>query len=366
MARKSLGYTELEWTCPFCNGRNPGTETICGNCGSPQPEDVEFHQPVKETLITDAEQVAEIESRGADIHCAYCGTRNPGDAITCSQCGAELTEGEQRESGQVLGAHQDKDVPDVKCPACGTMNPAEAPMCSQCGQNLAAPVTEATPRPSAAATVGKKQSGVPVLAIIGIALFGCIAIFLFMLLFRSEEVVGTVQSAEWERAVVIEALQDARYQDWESEIPDNATSIGRCEQRIHHTQPEPPQNADSREVCGTPYTVDTGSGFGEVVQDCRYEVFADYCEYTVLEWAALDTIVATGNDYAPYWPDVGVLEESQREGARNEDFIIIFSTDGDTVRYSPSSLESFTQFQPGSEWILELNALGGVIGVEPQ
>ena len=58
-------------------------------------------------------------------------------------------------------------------------------------------------------------------------------------------------------------------------------------------------------------------------------------------------------------------KKASREGARNEDFIIIFSTDGDTVRYSPSSLESFTQFQPGSEWILELNALGGV-GVEPQ
>jgi hypothetical protein len=29
-------------------------------------------------------------------------------------------------------------------------------------------------------------------------------------------------------------------------------------------------------------------------------------------------------------------------------------------------MEQFAQFQPGSAWLLEMNALGGVMGVEPQ
>ena len=44
MARKELGHIELQWTCPNCNGINPGPEKHCLNCGAPQPEDVEFEQ----------------------------------------------------------------------------------------------------------------------------------------------------------------------------------------------------------------------------------------------------------------------------------------------------------------------------------
>jgi ribosomal protein L40E len=363
MSRKSLGYTELEWTCPYCDGRNPGTVKICGNCGSPQPDDVEFQQPAQEELITDEEQVAAIEERGADIHCGFCGTRNPGDAATCSQCGADLTEGEQRESGEVIGAHKHDDAADIKCPACSTMNPGTARKCSQCGQNLAAPVT---PRPKPVAKAPKKKGGIPIVAIVLIAVFGCAAIFLFMTLFRSEEVVGTVQSAEWERAIVIEGLQNASYQNWYDEIPNNATGVGQCQERVHHTQPNPPSGSNYREVCGTPYTVDTGSGFGEVVQDCNYEVYADYCEYTMLEWSPLNTLVVSGSDFNPYWPEVDLLNEEQREGSRNEEFTVVFSADGKNVRYSPNSIESYTQFQPGSEWVLELNGFGGIVGLEQQ
>ena len=101
MTKETLGYVRLEWTCSNCGSKNPGPEKTCGNCGAPQPEDVVFEQPAQEELIADEDAIAQAEA-GPDIHCAYCGARNPATAETCSQCGADVKEGEARASGQVL------------------------------------------------------------------------------------------------------------------------------------------------------------------------------------------------------------------------------------------------------------------------
>jgi len=88
MAKGSLGYVELEWVCPFCGGRNPGRVKVCGNCGAAQPKDVQFQQAAQNVIVTDAEALESIKV-GPDIHCPFCGTRNPGNAATCSRCGGD-------------------------------------------------------------------------------------------------------------------------------------------------------------------------------------------------------------------------------------------------------------------------------------
>jgi predicted nucleic acid-binding Zn ribbon protein len=105
MARKELGHIELQWTCPNCGGINPGPDKVCNTCGAPQPEDVQFEQPERQELITDKEVETKAEA-GADIHCPFCGTRNPAGAKICSQCGGDLVEGRKRETGHVVGAYQ--------------------------------------------------------------------------------------------------------------------------------------------------------------------------------------------------------------------------------------------------------------------
>ena len=92
MARKSKGFIELEWTCPNCETRNKGSEKTCVNCGAPQPENVQFEAPSEKKFVAD-EQASELKKRGADIHCGFCGTRNPSTAVACSQCGGDLSEG---------------------------------------------------------------------------------------------------------------------------------------------------------------------------------------------------------------------------------------------------------------------------------
>jgi hypothetical protein len=118
-------------------------------------------------------------------------------------------------------------------------------------------------------------------------------------------------------------------------------------------------------VCGTPYTKDEGSGYGEVVQDCQYEVYADWCEYTVKEWRQINEAVISGRDLNPLWPQ-SQLAAQQREGQRTEAYEVLFNAgDGKLYSYRLTNPAQFARYQPGSRWVLQVNAFGEVSAAEP-
>jgi uncharacterized membrane protein YvbJ len=137
VTQKSLGYVELEWTCPNCGTKNPGPVKSCTSCGSPQPADVQFEQKSQQNLITDSSRV-EAAKAGPDVHCPYCGTRNAAGVKVCIQCGGDLSDAQQRLSGRVVGAYvsQPKPVQQVACPNCGTQIPDNLTTCTACGAGL--------------------------------------------------------------------------------------------------------------------------------------------------------------------------------------------------------------------------------------
>ena len=359
MARKKLGHIELQWTCPNCNSINPGLEETCQSCGAPQPEDVQFEQAERQELITDEQVLAQAEA-GADIHCPYCGTRNPAGVTTCSQCGGDLSEGAMRKAGRVVGAYKTGPVQQVPCPHCGAENPDTAKNCHQCGGSMQLPA-EADLEAQAAKPAPKKRSWLkPVLIAVGVLLCGLVALFVVLSL-RTEEFTGTVQSVQWERSIPIEALAPVAYQAWRDEVPSES-ELGACREERRSVQDEPAPNAV--EVCGTPYNVDSGSGLAEVVQDCEYHVYDDYCDYTVIEWGVVDMVVLTGADYDPLWPEPD-LEGDQRLGEeRAEKYVILFDTGDKTYTFSTTNFELFSQAQPGTTWTLNINTFGGVQNIE--
>lgn len=355
MARKTVGYTELEWTCPFCGARNPGTAEKCTACQAPMPEDVQFEQPAEEKLVVDAAKIAAAQA-GADIHCPFCGARNPAGAATCGQCLAELSEGAQREKGRVLGAHRDEPAPDVACPYCGAMNPAAALVCEQCGVSMAE-TRPAAPAPAPAAPAPSRNALMVVGGVVLVLVLACIAFF--VLANRTEDVVGTVSGVEWRRSIAIEALRPVERENWQDQIPAGAEILS-CQQEVRGQQSEPAPNAV--EVCGTPYTIDTGTGLGEVVQDCVYEVYDDFCRYTVEEWQVVDQVRLQDTSLTAVWPTVQ-LASGQREGARSAEYVITFRTDGETYTY-PATESEFNQAAVGSQWILKINTFNQVTDIE--
>jgi predicted nucleic acid-binding Zn ribbon protein len=357
MTKKQLGYVELEWTCPNCETRNPGPQKFCNGCGAAQPHDVKFAQALEEKILTDEEAIARAQI-GPDVHCPYCGARNAGDAKFCGACGGDLSSAEARESGQVVGAHRHEAADTVTCPSCGTANPASNKSCSNCGAQLEKERSPA-PEPSAAPSAAKK--GLPLLAILGGGLAcALVAASIFFLVIQTEEITGRVSAVSWERSIPIEALAPVEREAWRDEIPAEA-EVRACSQDHRSTSNDPETN--SQEVCGTPYTVDTGSGFGEVVQDCVYEVYDDRCTYTVMDWTVFDVVTLTGTDLDPSWPEVN-LAGDQRQGESTEEYVVTFSSDGEIYSYAVNDASEFSRFDVGSTWILAVNALGGISSVE--
>ena len=141
MARKSKGFIELEWTCPNCETRNKGFEKTCMNCGAPQPDDVQFEAPSEKKFVSD-EKASELRKRGADIHCGFCGTRNPSTAETCSQCGGDLAEGTSP-PGRARNRHVGQEAPEkLTCSNCETENPGTNTNCQECGAPLPRPAAQ--------------------------------------------------------------------------------------------------------------------------------------------------------------------------------------------------------------------------------
>ena len=351
MARKSKGFIELEWTCPNCETRNKGFDKTCVNCGAPQPEDVQFEAPAEKKFVSE-EKAEELRGRGADIHCGFCGTRNPSSAKTCSQCGADLSEGKARQAGREIDMSAGKLEP-VTCENCGTVNPGSNINCQECGAALPRPES---PRPpvaasakvaDAAATGAKKKTNWLLLGGIGAVLvLSCIAI-LVLFVFPSKAVKATVTDVYWQTNVPVQEVQAVDYNDERGNPPSDAYNVS-CRD-------------ENREVCEEK-TIDRGDGSAEVVEDCHTES-EQYCDYTLDEWTTVQTYTLDGHDLNPYYEQPS-LSDNQRLGDESAEYTVFFNSEEGEKTYDPGSLSEFERYLIGTTWTLKLNALGGVVNVE--
>ncbi len=355
MARKETkGFVQLEWICPNCDGRNPGPIKTCQNCGAPQPDNVQFHRAADEKIITDEKAVAAAKA-GADIHCGFCGTRNPATASTCSQCGADLKEGKARAAGQVLQSAP--PAPKVvTCTNCGTENPGSERMCAKCGSPL--PRAATVPTQAAAISAQAQTSVTPTntakkktnwLLFGGIGAFLLICCIAAVLIFAipSKTLTGTVADVRWQTSVPIQEIEPVKHSNESGNPPSDAYNVS-CRE-------------ESQEVCEEK-TIDKGNGFGEQVQECYTEV-TQYCSYTVDEWNTIQTYTLEGNDLQPVY-DSPNISGDQRLGSASEAFFVFFNTNDGQLTYTPGSTSEFQQFDIGSEWTIKLNAVGSIVSVE--
>jgi len=348
--RRSLGFVENEWKCPNCDTRNKGSQKTCENCGAPQPENVQFELPHEQKFVKDEESII-AASAGADIHCGFCGTRNPATARTCSQCGGDLKEGAARKTGRIMQAPPPQPK-IIKCQNCGTGNPSGNSTCSNCGAALPKVQGSQAPLPMPAKPAEKpagtkKTNWVLVGSLLG-ALALCCIVAGFLFFFPTSSVEGTVTNVHWQTNVPVQEIQPVRYTDERGNPPSNAYNES-C-------------RTESREVCEQK-SVDRGNGFSEVVEEC-YTESDQYCSYTVDEWTIIQNYPLDGNDLQPVYASPS-LASDQRTGDKSAEFTVVFSTDDGPETYSPGSVSEFQMFTLGSSWNLKLNALGGVVSVEP-
>ena len=353
MTQKELGYVELEWTCKHCGTVNPGMKRVCTNCGAPIGQDDNFELPDQQELITDQQKLDEAKA-GPAIQCPYCNVLNPAGTRLCIQCGGDIQEGLKRKAGEVLGAYQAAPAPDKPCPSCGLMVKANAERCPNCGGSLAeikTPVGLTAPPPS------KKTPFWMIAGGIALVLLCLASVIIFIVMNnRTNEITATLADLRWQRSIEILAPQPVQRSAWEEDLPAEAQNV-TCRDEYKETTSNPVPNAT--ETCGTPYTIDTGSGSGKVVQDCEYQVYASYCDFTELELVMVNSAVAMGSDSIPYWPATSLLA-GQQEGGRTESYQATFTTGENTYIYTTVDLAEFSQFAIGTQWILDINTFGDI------
>ena len=353
MARKrTLGYIQNEWTCPNCQTRNKGSVKTCENCGAPQPENVQFELPSEQKFVTDEASINAAKA-GSDIHCPFCGTRNPATAKTCSQCGGDLLEGKARESGRLMQAPAAQPKL-VKCDNCGTDNPSSNAVCSNCGSPLpkiGVPVQALQGAPGIGAgklAAPKKTNWLLIGGILAAVAICCVALAALFWL-PSKSVQATVVDVHWQTFVPLQEIRPVDYNNEAGSPPSDAYNVA-----CHN---------ESRDVCEQK-TIDKGNGYSEVVEECHTET-QQYCSYTVDEWTTIQTYSLDGNDLQPVYEDPSI-SSGQRLGQESEDLTVTFSTaNGEQETYSPGTVSEFQQFSVGSTWTLKMNALGSVVDVEP-
>jgi hypothetical protein len=346
--KRSKGFIQLEWECPNCSSRNPGPVKTCQNCGAPQPENVEFLQPAEQKLVTEAKSI-EAAKAGADIHCGFCGTRNPATATVCSQCGADLKEGKARHSGRVMQPAP-AGPKTVNCTNCGTENPSANTVCLKCGAPLPRAIAPqpVTVQPRKAPPAAPKKA--PWLLLGGIAamlLCACFAAWYFFVA-PAVSLEATVTDILWQTSVPLQEQSEVRHNDEAGSPPSDAYDVS-CRN-------------GTEQICEQK-TVDRGNGYAEIVEECHDQT-TQYCSYTMTEWETIQMYTLDGHDLFPVYADPSIAS-GQRTGSPSEDYTVYFDTAQGIKTYSPGDLDEFQQFQVGSVWTLKLNRADAILSVEP-
>ena len=357
MPQETVGFVNLEWTCKRCGSKNPGTTKICADCGNVMSETDKFELPAQQELIKDEAVIAKAE-RGPDVTCKYCGARNAADAKICSQCSADLTEAAGAQVGRGAGRFFGREETRCEMPLLRGHESRHGVEVQQVRGHARVP-TPGRSTQGAAAAAPAATNRLPLLIGIGVLLVA--AIVCGLLFFRTSDTSAAVQGVQWQRAIEIMEQRPVERETWRDQIPSGA-AMGSCELRVRGMQDQPAPNAEK--ICGTPYTLDTGTGVGKVVQDCQYEVKDDWCAYTQPQWMVIDSRVAKGADANPQWPAVN-LRTDQREGDRAESYVVLFSSDGKEYRMAVANASELLKYAVGSRWKLKVNALGDVVAAEP-
>ena len=385
MAQKVVGYREMVWTCPNCGAKNPGSSRVCRSCGAAMGEEVKFEQQSTGGMITD-EKIIEKAKQGPDIYCAYCGNRNPAGSTVCARCGADLSEGKEREHGTEHSAHWEEHETETEapliCPTCGSVNPAGSLTCATCGAPLDSSVQkEEIPSGPQNTDNGQKKG----------CSKGCITIIIILVLFgmlsglfmnscgmlgnlgnigtdgptvyytpEPNRVLNAAVAAQsWQTSVQVIGPIETKGNSWEDQVPSDAKNV-RCTDKKRYTSDE--EVANSVEVCGTPYAIDLGNGFEQLVQDCVYDVYEPYCEYTVTKTGVIENRKASGSGPNP---ELAYVEPGYSTGTQSVSYsVVLRDENGREYQLNPQTLSEYRSYSVGSQYQIEVTAAGRIVNME--
>jgi len=369
-------YRKMAWTCPRCETENLGPVRTCEGCQAPQPADVKFHQTEGAQIVTDAKEIA-AASKGPDVHCAYCGTRNPADADTCSQCGVGLAEATPR--GPSKSYHDDPANNQHVVVTMGSVDSSNRRNPSRDTSNY-----------HLVSTRGWSDYIMEHLPQIGLILGGLMFCFLlvwliWMTFFNVKPETVVIQGFSWTASQAVEKYDWVQKFDQSTEPPVGARYVVMHLETTGYAQKDSCVNAGQKDVpTGREYKCGEGwenqeNGYEKKVptmcpetekvqvtactkvDDLTKPTEVPLYDYQIQEWIFAYSRTNTGADQNPIWPkpELGV---NQRYGSQSQQFIVDY-VDKNEVSHSETrwwmhDLPWFQSLIVGQRCVAKRNGFG--------
>ena len=372
------GTVEAQWTCNSCGREGiPGRQKRCPSCGNPKDASETYEAPSTSGNYLSKQDLAALgvdpNLHLSDEECEFCGAKLKPGTPKCPNCGASLGDvGYTTRHCPACGMDSNED----KCPNCGSPTEEKLTAYREAEPPPAAPPSKpAAPKPKSKFL--SPQYLIPAIIIILLmCIGGCLAIFASIP--RSDT--ATVTALAWERSIGIQEHQYNRHEDWD--LPSGADLDSR-EERIHHYDKV---QIGTDEECGYEEKCETQSVYDHTETTCyddgtcdEHDVYRDEREctdeyvcrdvavyedvpvyqtwytYHIWEWVDIKPAVASGNDNEPEWPKVN-LGENQREGEREEECIVTFTTPKDKSYPYNTPCAEMGKYELDAKWEIKRNA----------
>lgn len=146
-----------------------------------------------------------------------------------------------------------------------------------------------------------------------------------------------VRGFQWERKINVESFGPVIENDWA--VPAGGVMLSTVN-KVHHQESY---------RCFGPYYGFKGYKVG--FHNCTRNVEMPFYNYRIEKWHFERAETAVGNNQGPDWPKVSFLE-NEREGGREEKYILIFSKPDDSglSQYVCSSKEEWNKFVKGERY----------------
>lgn len=386
MARRRIeGY----WTCSHCGTKGIGGLTkTCPSCGNPQSEGLKFDIKGGPKRYLDSE-IAENYGKGADWVCAYCGSYNRYNQVSCRNCGGGKADSEKDYFGNEVTVTPQEDYNSEQYMSTEDDDLQEESYSYEAQQSLSPCKEETSDRVDLSYNPIERYDDKitsffrsinlkSVLAVLGGAIAFVFIIMFLISIFTPQTYDATISDKSWERNVTIQELITFDESDWEvpvgGRVYDERQEVRDYEEIIvdyeivEHEVPR--EEFDHYEY----KYYDNGDGtFDEeeiavykTVYDIEYEKVPVYDEipiydtkyyYKIDRWRYARTEKASGTTDDPYWPQFQ-LANKERENGKSEVYTINFMAN--EKAYSKNvSYEEWQSYQLGEK--VQITVVAGIV-----
>lgn len=326
---------ETTWECARCHAKNPGRSMRCDSCGSPKTADAAYSVSDDGPAVTDAEQLADA---AAGLHwvCPYCDGQNRGNNPTCSSCGATVAENERKPAASDMAA-----------------------------------VNGGADKAAAAPVAGAKKKS-PILYILG----GIVIVGVGFGLLSTRETTDnvTVQSLNWERAIIVEHKKPVVKEDWKEDLEKGAR-IQHCHKKatgdkISRKKLDGNGQVITEQVCED-RVENMQNGYAKKIHECKdvpvmesVDEYKDYCTYRIDEWEELQRFVNKGEGVENIeWPaEQEVISEYEKRSNKKATYnVVVVKADGQQMVFKAPTEEQYKSFEIGKSYTAVFENFGKTI-----